>query len=348
MTVTIRNSILAALLLLPAAARAQQLPAAAVSPTAPPGATPAALTTPAPKAGPEYVAVMASFAPELESIIDVMVPDKTLLHRTRINGIEFDTAELGGKHYVFFLTGMSLVNAAMNTQLAIDRFNLRAVFFTGIAGGIDPAYGPGDVVVPARWHYHSEAAYFNETAPGQFALAGYFKQKYKNFGMIFPDDVTVIREGQKDWAQQPFFSADDHLLLAAKKATDAMPLMKLGDHPNKVTYGGDGVSGTVFCDNAEYRKWIFDVWKAECLDMESTAIAQVCWENKTPCLIVRGLSDLAGGQTGMNTEEIYLKAAADHSAAVLERILQNFDLAALTAPLPTPTPKPAATPTPTP
>ena len=202
---------------------------------------------------------------------------------------------------------------------------MRAVFFTGIAGGIDPAYGPGDVVVPARWHYHSEAAYFNETAPGKFALAGYFKQKYKNFGMIFPDDVTVIREGMKDWAQQPFFPADDRLLAAAKKATDALPPMKTGDRISKVSYGGDGVSGTVFCDNAEYRKWIFDVWKAECLDMESTSIAQVCWENKTPCLIVRGLSDLAGGQTGANQIEVYLKAAADHSAVVLEKILQNLD-----------------------
>ena len=101
--------------------------------------------------------------------------------------------------------------------------------------------------------------------------------------------------------------------------------MKTGDRVSKVTYGGDGVSGTVFCDNAEYRKWIFEVWKAECLDMESTAIAQVCWENKKPCLIVRGLSDLAGGQTGPNEEATYLKAAADHSAVVLERILQNLD-----------------------
>ncbi len=305
-------------------------------------------TTPPPgkNTGAETIAVMASFPQELESIISVMVPDKAKIEESHLNGIEFRTAQIGGKHYVFFLTGMSLVNAAMNTQLAIDHFNLRAVLFTGIAGGIDPAYSPGDVVVPAKWHYHSEAAYFNETAPGTFNLAGYFKQKYKNFGMIFPDDVTVIREGQKDWAQQPSFPADDRLLLAAKKATDTMPPMKTGDHVSKVTYGGDGVSGTVFCDNAEYRKWIFEVWKAECLDMESTAIAQVCWENKTPCLIVRGLSDLAGGQTGANQMDVYLKAAADHSAAVLERILQNFDLAALDTPLPTPTPAPQPTATP--
>ena len=284
------------------------------------------------KTGPEYIVVMASFPEELTAIEAVMVPEKTRLESTRIKGIEFKAAEVGGRRYLFFLTGMSLVNAAMNTQFVLDHFNVRAVFFTGIAGGINPAYNPGDVVVPARWHYHSEAAYFNETAPGQFALAGFFREKYKNFGMIFPDDVTVIREGMPAWDQVPSFPADPALLAAAKKATDAMPPLKTGERVCKVNYGGDGVSGTVFCDNAEYRKWVFEVWKAECLDMESTAIAQVCWENKKPCLIVRGLSDLAGGQAGPNQVDEYLKAAADHAATVLVRILQNLDPPAATPP----------------
>ena len=287
------------------------------------------------RVGPEYDAVMASFPEELAAIEAVMVPDKTKLASTRIKGIEFKAAEVGGRRYLFFLTGMSLVNASMNTQFVLDHFNVRAVFFTGIAGGIDPAYSPGDVVVPANWHYHSEAAYFNETAPGQYALAGFFRQKYKNFGMIFPDDVTVIREGMPEFAQVASFPADANLLAGAKKATDAMPPLKIGDHVSKVAYGGDGVSGTVFCDNAAYRQWISEVWKAECLDMESAAIAQVCWENKKPCLIVRGLSDLAGGQTGANQINEYLKAAADHSAAVLVKILQGLN-------------QPAAVPTATP
>jgi adenosylhomocysteine nucleosidase len=275
------------------------------------------------KPGPEYIAVLSSFPEELAAIEKVLVPDAAQLQVTHLNGLDFSAAEIQGRHFLFFVTGMSLVNAAMNTQLALDHFNIGAVYFTGIAGGIDPAFSPGDVVVPARWAYHSEAAYVNETGPGQFALPGYFRQKYANFGMIFPDEVTVKRDGMADWTQVPFFPADDKLLAAAKKATAAMPPLKLGDRVCKVNCGGDGVSGTVFCDNAEYRKWIFKVWKAECVDMESTAIAQVCWENRVPCLIVRGLSDLAGGQAGSNEEELYLKAAADHSAEVLEAILQN-------------------------
>ena len=272
----------------------------------------------------DFVAVEASFPEELAAIEAVMAPDSSKLQTTQINGVEFKIAEMNGRRFLFFLTGMSLVNAAMNTQLALDHFHVTAVFFSGIAGGIDPAFHPGDVVIPAQWAYHGETAYFNETGPGKFALAGWYQQKGKNFGMIFPDHVTVKRAGMEKWEQLPSFPADETLLATAEKATATLPPLKLGDKNCRVVYGGTGVSGTVFCDNAEYRKWVFENWKAECLDMESTAIAQVCWENKTPCLIVRGLSDLAGGQTGENQMDEFLKAAADHSATVLTKILQNL------------------------
>ena len=289
---------------------------------------------PAPNArGPECVAVASAFEPELAAIEAMMVPDAGKFETTRINGVEFKAAQVGGRRFVFFLTGMSLVNAAMTTQLVLDRFNVTALFFTGIAGGIDPDLHPGDVVVPARWHYHSEAFYLNETVPGQFALPGFFKQKYLNYGMIFPEEVTVKREGMTKWEPVPEFRADDKLSAAAQRATDAMAPLKLGERACKVAYGGDGVSGTVFCDNADYRQWVFRVWKAQCIDMESAAIAQVCWQNKTPCLVVRGLSDLAGGQTGKNQMDEFLQAAADHSALVLVKILQAYTPATVEAPV---------------
>ena len=268
---------------------------------------------------------MASFPEELAAIQQMMAPDPSKLQKTEINGIQFTTADLDGKRLVFFLTGMSEVNAASTTQLVLDRFNIQAVFFTGIAGGVNPAFSPGDVVVPAQWCYHGEAAYFNETAPGKYDIPGWFPNKYPNFGMIFPDEVQVIREGWKDYYRMTSFPADPALLAGAQKAVAAMAPMKTGDKPAKVSVGGVGVIGTVFCDNAEYRKWVYQVWKADCLDMESTAIAQVCYLNKKPCLIVRGLSDLAGGQTGPNQMETYLKAAAEHSAAVLVQILKGYE-----------------------
>src|SRR5207302_863119 len=75
-------------------------------------------------------AVMASFPEELEAIEKLLVPDPAKFESTTINGIPFKTAEVNGRRCVFFLTGMSLVNAAGSTQLALDHFNVQAVLFT--------------------------------------------------------------------------------------------------------------------------------------------------------------------------------------------------------------------------
>ena len=273
---------------------------------------------------PPCVLVMASFAEELAAIEKMALPAGAKIESTTINGVRFDTAVVGGQRCVFFLMGMSLVNAAASTQLALDRFHPQAVFFTGIAGGVNPAFHPGDVIVPAQWRYHAEAAYFNETAPGQFRLADWFPHKYPNFGMIHPDDVQVIREGMDRYERVPAFPADEALLALAKSVAATLPPLKVGERVCQVSVGGTGVSGTVFCDNAEYRKWVFTTFHADGLDMESAAIAQVCWMNQVPCLVVRGLSDLAGGQPGKNEEEEFLHAAADHSALVLVRVLQAY------------------------
>ncbi len=272
---------------------------------------------------------MASFPEELAAIEKMMASEAAKIETVTINGIRFRMAEIDGKRFVFFLTGMSLVNATGSTQLVLDRFNVQAVFFTGIAGGVNPAFHPGDVTVPARWRYHSEAVYLNETEPGKYRSTDWYKPKYANFGMIHPDDVQVTREGMEGYERTPEFPADERLMALARSVVKTLSKLTVGDRACEVKIGGTGVSGTVFCDNADYRKWVFENWKADCLDMESTAIAQVCWQNKTPCLIVRGLSDLAGGQHGKNQEEEFLQAAADHSALVLVKILQAY------TPLPT-------------
>ena len=94
--------------------------------------------------------------------------------------------------------------------------------------------------------------------PGQFALPGFFRQKYLNFGMIFPEDVTVKRDGMDKSEQVASLSPQTkNLLSAARRATDTQPAFKLGDRVCQTVYGGDGVSGAVFCDNAEYRRWMY-------------------------------------------------------------------------------------------
>ena len=80
------------------------------------------------------IAVMSAFQPELTLLASKVVDART----QTINGVEFTTGTLQGKPVVLFLSGISMVNAAMNTQLVLDRFKVSHIVFSGIAGGVNP------------------------------------------------------------------------------------------------------------------------------------------------------------------------------------------------------------------
>ena len=271
------------------------------------------------------IAVMGAFAEEIAAIEKELLPPGTPLASTTIHGTRFDEADLDGKRYVFFLSGISMVNAAMTTQLALDRFHPDAVVFSGIAGGVDPALLPGDVVVPAEWLHQMESAWLNPdpAKPGAYVAEETRGTPSGHYGMMFFRDVRVIRDGEPQPTARHAFPADPALLAVAQAvATKGSPLEGGKDRPAKVVVGGRAMSGPVFLDNRDFREFAFRQWQVEGHDMESTAVAQVCWVNRTPVLVVRGLSDLAGGQAGPNEIKKYVLLAAKNAAIVTARVLR--------------------------
>lgn len=272
-----------------------------------------------------FIAVMAAYGPELAANEAAFLGTDPPVSVTKINGVAFKHVRFEGRDLLLFPSGMSMVNAAMTTQLALDRFPISHVLFAGIAGGIDPAHRIGDVVIADKWFHHSEAAYLNPKPDGSgYVKPEYLRPPYENFGFMFPDHVWTVRDGMEEPQRQPFFSADPSLLEAAKRAVATVPPMTYAGREVQVTVGGNGISGPVFMDNREYRKWAFRVWKAGCLDMESTAIAQVCWANQKPFLIVRSLSDLAGGQDGVNAADSTEGPVSRLAASVVRDVVRQL------------------------
>jgi adenosylhomocysteine nucleosidase len=60
--------------------------------------------------------------------------------------------------------------------------------------------------------------------------------------------------------------------------------------------GGNGVTVSVFADNAEYSQWLSDVYSAQVTEMECAAVGQFCFVNQVDWIIIRSVSDIAGGQ----------------------------------------------------
>lgn len=272
------------------------------------------------------IAIASAFEPEwVELKRSIAQPSEHL-----INGRSFITGKLSGKDVVLFLSGVSMVNAAMNTQIALDRFRIHAILFSGIAGGVDPALHIGDVVVADRWGEYLETVLARETAQG-FAIPPWMeKSDFAGFGMMMPRNVAVTR---KDAAPESrfWFPSDPSLLAIARKVAARTELTScvtesscLHNKP-RLIIGGNGVSGSAFVDNAKFREYVLATFQAKLLDMESAAVAHVAYANSVPFLAVRSLSDLAGGGGAAGNEMMtFLDLAAKNSATVVKAILAQM------------------------
>lgn len=223
-----------------------------------------------------------------------------------IGGVMFTTGTLAGREVALFTTDVSMVNAAMNTQRLIDHFSPSHLIYTGIAGGLYPDAQIGDVVVPAQWAQYGESVHARVDETGAFEPPSWLESPFAAFGMMFPKPVQVRGEA-RFW-----FEADVTLL-------EAVP------HQPGIMIGGNGVSGQVFVDNAEFAAYLYDTFHAQVVDMESAAVAQVAFANDLPFLIVRGVSDIPGVTTEQAMREGY-RQAIENAAGVVVEVLSRLSL----------------------
>jgi len=270
----------------------------------------------------DLIAVVSAYDGELESLFE-LAGIESVERVVHLNGVEFTFAKAYGKSVVLFKTNISTVNAAMTTQLALSHFDIDLLLFSGIAGGVNPDLRKGDIAIPDRWADHTEGGYFNPGIDPRESRSERYRS-LEPFGMFYPGAVAVSRAGQPDAVRKLFFEADPDLLRLAESALDGFELTNAHGEPALIKVGGLGVTGPVFMDHRDYRSWLAEEWGADCVEMESAAIAQVCWANHVPFLIVRAMSDLAGGQEGENEIEEFAKAAEDNSARVVAEILKNL------------------------
>ena len=271
------------------------------------------------------IAVVSAFAPEMT----ILRAELEGASEHSVNGVTFATGTLEGRDVVLFLSGISVVNAAMTVQLALDHFAVERILFSGIAGGVDPALNIGDVVIADRWAQYLEMLFAREVEGG-WAKMPFFEYPYGNFGMMFPRSVTVLREGSEAPETRFWFPADGVMLAGVGRAASGTVLARcvtqdrcLRDAP-RIVVGGAGVSGGAFIDNAEFRTWVFETFEARVLDMESAAVAHVAYANGVPFIAVRSLADLAGGGAGANQMEVFLELAAGNAAMVVKALVREM------------------------
>jgi len=284
--------------------------------------------------GGRRIAVVSAFAGELEALLAQVEQPRAHV----INGKTFTTGTLAGKPVVLFLSGVSIINATLSAQLALERFPIGHIVFSGIAGGVNPQLNLGDVAVPAEWANYQKQTFAHGDGGGEWTLTPWQTRDFGNFGMMFPQRIHVTRKGgAADRTEAKFwFQVDPLMMAAARKAAATVQLARcdaagrcLSAHP-RVHTGGRGVSGPTFVNNKQYREWVWNNFQdgagngVNALDMESGAVAAVAHINAVPFIAFRSISDLAGGGGRRNEIEIFSQLAAANAAMVTVKFLEVF------------------------
>ncbi len=254
-----------------------------------------------PESGERRLAIMFAFPAEGQLLRSEMDLEDSVFSVGRV----FWIGKISGKDVIVVNSDVGMTNAAMTTQLLIDRFKPKEIIFTGICGGIDPDNNIGDIVIPEFWVTHDYGLY-NEDG---------FKTGWISVHLPEKQVVDTVT----------FFAVDENLLKIAENIEpDLKPI--LGRTP-KIKVGGNGSSGNSFIDQVEKREWLKENLDAEIVDMESAAVVQVAKINGVPVLVVRSCSDLAGGSgssTARDEIQEFFEVAADNSAGFVLEFLKEL------------------------
>lgn len=197
----------------------------------------------------------------------------------------FKSGTIMGKNVVAVTSGIGKVNSAICAQILIDRFKVNSVINIGIAGGTGFNVFPGDVVVAENLVQHD----VDTTA--------------------FGDEL-----GQVPRLSTFDFPCDRKLMEMAVKACS-----EIREHN---CFTGRIVTGDQFINETDKLRWLSEKFGALACEMEGGSIAQVCWLNQIPFVIIRSISD--NGNIGIHMDyEKFKPIAINNSTKILFSMLSN-------------------------
>lgn len=199
-------------------------------------------------------------------------------------GLEYFVGSFAGNRVVLVVSGIGKVNAAVCTQAMVDRFGVDCVINTGVAGGLMDGLHIGDILISRDAVQHD----MDTSALG--------------------DPVGIIPR-----LAESYFKADAALVRFAQEAAE-----ESGEAYR--AFVGRVASGDQFIGTKAGKERIHRDVQGDCAEMEGAAIAQACWLNGTPFVIIRAISDDANEEAEMSFEQ-FSKIAARRSGELVERLL---------------------------
>ena len=198
----------------------------------------------------------------------------------------FHKGTLLGKEIVAVVCGIGKVNSAVCAQILASEYNVTSIINVGVAGGISKDIYPGDVVVASNLvQYDMDTTAFGDPM-GQIPRLDTFD-----------------------------FKCNDTLVEIAEKACSEASDFK--------TFTGRIVSGDTFVASVDKIQWLEKEFSAIACEMEGASIAQVCYLNSIPFVVVRSISDNANNGAHMDFEK-FTPIGVKNSTFILKSMIEKL------------------------
>ena len=219
----------------------------------------------------DRIGIIGAMDEEVNPLKDALEGVKT----NKIAGMEFYEGKLSGKDVVVVKCGMGKVNAGICAHTLINDYGCKGVINTGVAGSLDNQLNIGDIVVSTDAVQHDFTVEAIGFAKGEIPYTGLYA-----------------------------FPADEQVRKLAVEAAGAVV-------PDAQVYEGRVCSGDQFISTNEQKDKIRADFGGMCAEMEGAAIAQACYLNNTPFVVIRAISDKSDSSQAVEFETFKKEAAND-------------------------------------
>ena len=199
-------------------------------------------------------------------------------------GNSFYKVTLGNKNLIIACSRIGKVHSALTASTMILRFGCEKIIFNGVAGGINPKYKIGDLVLASKLCQHDvDITIFGHPC-------GYFSE-----GKIFTQSNCALNAVAKQVAK------DNGIVL----------------------HEGIVATGDQFVSSKERKEWIKKEFNADAIEMEGASVAVVCDNLAIPLCVIRAISDNAGDEALVSYEE-FLESSARISAKLVIKMIEKL------------------------
>ncbi|XP_050263996.1 bark storage protein A-like [Quercus robur] len=247
-------------------------------------------------------------------------PNYTSNNRTiDIAGKRFRFGTIGKKKVILVMTGLSMINAGITTQLLLSFFNVEGVVHYGVAGTVNPSINRGDVTIAEYWghtalwswqrygqgpedvlplksngDYTREFGYLNFADYTVNVTDGSSYDNLLNNIWFQPEEVFPI-DGTPEEREHAFWVSVDPLYFEISKQLEGLVLEGcinsttcLSETP-KVTIVQRGTSTSIFLSNFAYRNFIYNKFNVSPVDMKNAFVALICLQQRKPFIAFRAI-----------------------------------------------------------